>query len=233
MCVETSQITVTINKSANDGFMINGCLKLSSSNSQALGKGQGAGSLLLVYRPSQPSHACSSAVRVQVLRALFSVSITLPKLGSCTDPMESPCPRPSPLTCGSLVPWPPPGPPPLASPNPFKQGSLLPPAGPLGSAPQTRRRRGARREAPPPPHCTCPAEVRARNFAEPLHPVSARLSLLFPLPGERTSRGASPESQTAESETSRGEPGRRPALPTLSPSLLFCSQRQAERGAEL
>lgn len=59
---------------------------------------------------------------------------------------------------------------PSLSPNPFKQGSLLPPAGPLGSAPPARRRCrcAARGEAPPPPSRTCPAEVPARNFAEPL-----------------------------------------------------------------
>lgn len=126
--------------------------------------------------------------------------------GEDADPMEMPCPAAKfwnlwlarSLAC-SLAPARPPHSP--LCPNPFKQGSLLPPAGPLGSAPPTQRHRAAGGETPPPPYCTCPAEVRARNFAEPLLPVSPRLSLLFPLPGERTSGGTSPESWTATSET--------------------------------
>lgn len=87
--------------------------------------------------------------------------------------MEDPCPGPE---CSNL--WLAGSSAPAGSPAPRFARTLsnkvpschLPARGRLrrGSA------RGARREAPPPPYCTCPAEVRARNFAEPLRPVSAR-----------------------------------------------------------
>lgn len=141
--------------------------------------------------------------------------------------MEDPCPRPE---CSNL--WLAGSSAPAGSPAPRFARTLsnkvpschLPARGRLrrGSA------RGARREAPPPPYCTCPAEVRARNFAEPLRPVSARLSLLSPLPGERTRGGASPSLGLRSLRLGEGsgeETGFRPA-----PSL-FAQRGEQRRGA--
>ena len=152
------------------------------------------------------------------------------------DPMEHPCqaqlPKNSNLWLTPLLLGIGQAPRPSLSQNPFKQGSLLPPAGPLGSAPRARRyRRAALWEAPPPPYCTCPAEVLARNFAEPL-PVSPRLSLLSPLQGERTSGGTSPPSLRLRSLRlrERSQRGGRLFLPFPHPFFLL---REASRGAEL
>lgn len=109
--------------------------------------------------------------------------------------------------------------------NPLKQGSVLPPA---GARRPRRGSRGARREAPPPPYCTCPAEVRARNFAEPLRPVPARLSLLSPLPGERTRGGASPSLGLRSLRLGEGSAEETGFPP--SPSL-FAQRGEQRRGA--
>lgn len=120
---------------------------------------------------------------------------------------------------------------PSLSPNPFKQGSLLPPAGPLGSAPPAPRRRcrcAARGEAPPAsfPH------MPGRSPGAQLCRASPQLPSVSSAPSQ--ARGPAeppPPSLRLRSLRLREELARRRLLLPLPHP--FLPLREAGRGTEL